>query len=229
MHEVIACVPGANGRGPASEMVAVYEMLLNGGVGWNGAVLLQPATVTRFTERVRVGMFDEVAQDPTDWSLGCFVGARVLGRHASPRAFGHGGSQSSIGFCDPELNFSVVLFCNGRPGAEHHRARLQALCGAVYEDVVNLKIARKAAAMQRARELAMHRVAGVSAPPPPPAGDEAAGDSCCSSSPLRERGLGRVVEPELPGEPHPQAEDLPADFAPGPGDIPSYQQTGDLT
>ena len=31
LNEATACVPGANGRGPANEWVAVYEMLLNGG------------------------------------------------------------------------------------------------------------------------------------------------------------------------------------------------------
>lgn len=125
-------------------------------------MLLQPATVAKYTKRARVGMFDEVAQDPTDWTLGCFIGTKVLGKHADPNTFGHGGSQSSIGFCDPELNFTAVLCCNGRPGPERHRARLQALCSAVYEDVLALKSSRS---KEQAKEAVMRRVAEQQASP----------------------------------------------------------------
>jgi CubicO group peptidase (beta-lactamase class C family) len=66
--EAMACVPGANGRAPASEMIKAYEMLLLGGIGANGCRLLTPETVAKYTSRARVGMEDEVTKDATDWS-----------------------------------------------------------------------------------------------------------------------------------------------------------------
>jgi CubicO group peptidase (beta-lactamase class C family) len=57
------------------------------------------------------------------------------GPHASPRAYGHGGSQSSISFADPEHELAVAIVCNGTPGEEAHQRRMRAVVAAVYEDL----------------------------------------------------------------------------------------------
>ena len=133
--EVSACIPAANGRAPACQWIKVYEMLLRGGVGADGTQLLQPTTVARFTRRERVGMFDEVTRSDCDWSLGCFVGAKIVGPYASPDVYGHGGSQSSIAFCDPDKSLVCCLYLNTRPGPQKHEERLQTLCTLLYEDL----------------------------------------------------------------------------------------------
>jgi CubicO group peptidase (beta-lactamase class C family) len=57
------------------------------------------------------------------------------GPHASPRAFGHGGVQSSIGFADPEFGLAVAWACNGQPGEPRHLLRNDAVNAALYEDL----------------------------------------------------------------------------------------------
>ena len=145
----MATVPGSNGRGPAREFLRVFEMLTNGGVGPNGARILQPETVSVFTRRHRVGMFDAVQGILVDWTLGLFVrtgnGSQITGEHASKDTFGHGGSQSSVGFCDPVHGLTVVIFCNTRPGPKHHYARMCAISTAIYKDLGLVPLARSLA------------------------------------------------------------------------------------
>jgi len=57
------------------------------------------------------------------------------GPHCSPRTFGHGGSQCSIGFCDPEHCLVVAWVCNGRCGEGRHQRRNRAINTAIYEDL----------------------------------------------------------------------------------------------
>ena len=56
------------------------------------------------------------------------------GVHAAPDTFGHGGSQSSMGFVDRTRGLAVTIICNGRPGAKAHYERMARLSTAVYED-----------------------------------------------------------------------------------------------
>ena len=72
-HEVMASVPGSNGRGPAREWLKVFECLTNGGVGANGTRILAEKTVRMFSRRHRIGMFDVVQGILCDWTLGLFV------------------------------------------------------------------------------------------------------------------------------------------------------------
>ena len=61
--------------------------------------------------------------------------ARSTGDHATANTFGHGGSQSSVGFCDPVHKLSVIIFCNTRPGPKHHYERMRAISTAIYQDL----------------------------------------------------------------------------------------------
>ena len=60
------------------------------------------------TARHRVGLYDETFHAQCDWGLGFAVDAFAMGRHASPRAFGHGGALSAISFADPEHGLVAV-------------------------------------------------------------------------------------------------------------------------
>jgi len=133
--EVTGCVPGANGRGPACQWLRLFEMLLREGVGRDGVRLLNASTVKKLTRRFRVGMYDIVQGIQCDWTLGLFVGSSVVGPHASPDSYGHGGSQSSLGWCDPLHKLSAVIVCNTRPGPKIHHERAVRIATAIYEDL----------------------------------------------------------------------------------------------
>ena len=134
-NEVTACVPGSNMRGPAHQCLCLFDMLVNEGVSSEGVRLLRPETVRKMTKRHRIGMYDVVQGVVCDWSLGLFVGSSLTGEHSSSEAYGHGGSQSSMGFCDPEHKLAAVVFCNTRPGPKHHYERMAAISTAIYEDL----------------------------------------------------------------------------------------------
>ena len=58
-----------------------------------------------------------------------------FGPHASPRAFGHGGSQSSGALADPEHGLAAALTCTGMPGDAAHSRRVHDVWAALYEDL----------------------------------------------------------------------------------------------
>ncbi|MEX0718803.1 MAG: serine hydrolase domain-containing protein [Planctomycetaceae bacterium] len=135
--------PGSNCRGPVRELAHFYRMLLRDGE-LDGVRLLQPETVRELVRPRRVGMYDETFRHVVDFGLGVLVdskrhGAETIpygfGRHASSRTFGHGGAQSSIGFCDPERELVVVWVANGLIGEPRHQRRNREINEAVYEDV----------------------------------------------------------------------------------------------
>lgn len=134
--------PGANGRGPMRELGRFYQMLSNGG-SLNGTTILSPQTVEAFTAHQRVGLFDHTFQHLLDWGFGFLVGSNHYGpnipygygEHSSSRTFGHSGSQSSAGFCDPEHGLVVAVVCNGTPGEAKHQARMRGIYAALYEDL----------------------------------------------------------------------------------------------
>ena len=125
------------------ELAAFYEMLL--GQGSRGAVrLLKPQTVWQMTARVREGMFDETFRHTMDWGLGLIINSNRYGvetvpygygRHASASTFGHGGSQSSSAFADPERELVVAVVLNGMPGERKHNNRIRDINSAIYEDL----------------------------------------------------------------------------------------------
>ena len=127
-------IPGANGRGPMRELRRLYEMFL--GEGAHGDVrLLSPQTVAALGARHRVGMIDETFGIDINWGLGLAVDSYIMGRHCSPRTFGHGGAQSSAAFCDPEQGVAVAVVCNGMPGGNRHAVRMDAIASAIYTDL----------------------------------------------------------------------------------------------
>lgn len=139
----VICRPSGNGHGPIRELGRLYEMLRERG-SLNGVRVLLPQTVEALTARHRAGMLDHTFQFVMDWGLGFILNTNVAGEDAmpygygpsaSPRTFGHGGHQSSAGFCDPERGLVVALVFNGKPGEVAHHARRAAVMRAIYEDV----------------------------------------------------------------------------------------------
>ncbi len=140
---IMRCVPGGSGRGPARELGRFYEMLL--GMGQlNGTRILLPQTVAAITARHRTGLEDEGFGHIIDMGLGFYVNSNLygeesvpygFGRHASMRAFGNAGYQSSIAFVDPDARLVVVCIFNGTPGDDVHQIRNREANSAIYEDL----------------------------------------------------------------------------------------------
>ena len=128
------CIPGGGGRGPARQLGRLYEALLAHGELAGNRVLL-PQTVEALTARHRVGLYDETYHVPCDWGLGFAIDAFAMGRHSSPRAFGHGGALSAISFADPEHRLVGVVQVNGMCSNDDHYLRMDAVTSALYEDL----------------------------------------------------------------------------------------------
>lgn len=127
-------MPGGNGRGPMHQFARFYEMLLGNGQR-DGVRVLSPVAVAAISARHRTEMLDEIFGIVLDWGLGFAIDTFAMGRHCSRRAFGHGGHQSSIGFCDPVHGVVLTVVCNGMPGRDRHSARLDAVSTAAYVDL----------------------------------------------------------------------------------------------
>ncbi len=140
---VVGCSPGSNGYGPIRELGRFYEMLLAGGT-WQGRRLLRRPTVEALITPHRVGLLDRTFKVKLDWGLGFICNSRHYGedlipygygRHASRRAFGHSGFQSSTGFADPVHGLAAAVAVNGQPGEPRHTERFRELAEAIYEDL----------------------------------------------------------------------------------------------
>jgi CubicO group peptidase (beta-lactamase class C family) len=134
--------PGAGARGPARELAMFYEMLLRRGLNAAGRRVLLSQSVEALTARHRVGMLDDTFKHIIDWGLGFIINSNQYGvetvpygygRHASPRAFGHGGRQCCTGFADPVHGLAAALIFSGAPGEEAHQARMRDVLSSLYE------------------------------------------------------------------------------------------------
>lgn len=135
--------PGSSATGRIGELGCFYQMLWRRGVTAEGRVL-SPETVDLITSRQRVGMFDLTLAHIIDFGLGFLIdsnqyGADTVpygyGRFSSERTFGHGGAQSSQGYCDPDRDLIVAYAFNGRPGEPQHNRRCRQLNEALYRDL----------------------------------------------------------------------------------------------
>lgn len=134
---VSAPSPGSNTWGPIRELGRFYETLRTGG-------LIREETLTAMTSRQRIGQFDATLGHIIDFGLGFLIdsnqyGADTVpygyGRYCSPRTFGHGGAQSSQGYCDPDHELVVAYLFNGRAGEPQHNRRCRAFNEALYLDL----------------------------------------------------------------------------------------------
>ena len=145
-HDLAHCsaaAPGGNTRGPVRQLGRFYQCLLSGGV-LDGIRILQSETVADLTMRHRVGAFDQTLQHVVDFGLGVIIDSNCYGaetvpygysRYCSERTFGHGGSQSSVGFADPEYGLVVCYVADRRVGEPRHQKRHREIVNAIYEDL----------------------------------------------------------------------------------------------
>lgn len=148
--------PGSNAYGPIRQLGRFYEMLLAGG-RWEGRQILSEQRVQQWTSPQRVGLYDHTFKYPVDWGLGFIIQSQQnspepmpygFGPHASRRAFGHAGMQSSVGLADPAHGLAVAIAFNGMPGEMRHQRRMHAILAALYEDLGLAQPTSSSAALQ---------------------------------------------------------------------------------
>ncbi|HEX3915889.1 MAG TPA: serine hydrolase domain-containing protein [Caulobacteraceae bacterium] len=144
--QLMHTMPGGNGRGPMNQLARLLELMRRGGE-LDGVRIVSPQTVDAMTARHRCGLHDDNFGQVLDWGLGLTLDSRIhhggathlygYGPHASPRAYGHSGFRTTLAFCDPEYGLVVTCAWNGMVADDHiHSERQNALCGAIYEDLV---------------------------------------------------------------------------------------------
>jgi CubicO group peptidase (beta-lactamase class C family) len=145
---VTRCNPPGGAHGPMRELGRFYEMMLGKGE-LAGARVLLPQTAEAMVARHRANMYDLTMGHIIDWGLGFIVDSKSysadaagmdtvpygFGRYCSSRTFGHGGSQSSISFCDPVRGLVAAVICNGMPGEDRNKQRFRGINAALYEDL----------------------------------------------------------------------------------------------
>jgi CubicO group peptidase (beta-lactamase class C family) len=103
-----------------------------------GKRVLRAETVAEFTKVHRPdapNFKGKAGTTAAAWGLGISRQRGVGGVHSSPQTFGHGGSLSSLAFCDPEKRVVAAFVCNGRPKQAEHAARVREITAAIYEDL----------------------------------------------------------------------------------------------
>lgn len=136
--------PGGNLRGPIRELGVFFELLLRKGKLPDGTPFVSSSTIQQMTVRHRVNQFDQTFQHIVDFGLGVICNSNRhgletvpygFGRYASESAFGHGGSQCSMGFCDPQHGLVVAWSANGFCGEGQHQRRNRLINEAIYKDL----------------------------------------------------------------------------------------------
>lgn len=142
-HAFASARPSGSGVGPAGDLLRFFAALLGKGQ-LDGSRVLGPQTVDAMCARHRAGLSDETFGAIVDWGLGVMVNSWQYkrrpapygyGDHASMRTFGHGGSQSSVAFADPDAGLAAVVIFNGMAGESGHHRRTQPVLNALYEDL----------------------------------------------------------------------------------------------
>lgn len=123
--------------GTSRDLARFYRTLMAGGINPDsGQRILQPASMKKFLHRWRQGMKDQTFLHIVDFGLGVILdsnryGATTVpygfGTTSSDRAFGHGGSRSSIGFADPATDLVVACCLIGQVSEPRHQARMREL------------------------------------------------------------------------------------------------------
>jgi CubicO group peptidase (beta-lactamase class C family) len=132
-------LPGVNTRGPMADLGRFFEVLLAGGQAPGGRIAA-PTTIAALTARHRNGIRDAFGN--ADWGLGFRLECGHIdpelisfSKHSSPRSYGHDGLWTAIVFADPDADLVVALHLNGKTRQDQHRARLDKICDAIYEDL----------------------------------------------------------------------------------------------
>jgi CubicO group peptidase (beta-lactamase class C family) len=130
-------------RGTMSDLAGLYRALLNPELF---AGVLPADLVGSLSVPARVGLRDHgwmSGGSAIDWTLIGMLesrrngrAAQLLGRYSSDAAFGHFGQHVTTGFADPEPGLSAAFSVTGMLPPVPRYLRTQAVCGAIYSDVL---------------------------------------------------------------------------------------------
>ena len=131
-----AGVPGGGAYGTARGMVALYQMMLQGGT-LNGVQFLSPRTLAYAIRNYTADRVDAFMGIPMHRGLGphlrgTSIGIRGLGTLANPETFGHGGVGTSYCWADPQSGFSFAYITNSRVPDPWHSVRLDQVSNLIH-------------------------------------------------------------------------------------------------
>ncbi len=132
----LAGAPGAGAYGTARGMVALYQMMLQGG-RLGEVQLLSPRTLEYAIRNYTGDRVDEFMGMPMHRGLGPHLrghtpGIRGLGSLAHPSTFGHGGVGTSYCWADPSTGLSFAYITNARVGEPWHSVRMDQVSNLVH-------------------------------------------------------------------------------------------------
>ena len=135
-----AGVPGGGAYGTARGMVALYQMMLQGG-RLGEVQLLSPRTLQYAIQNYTGERVDEFMGMPMHRGLGPHLrghspGIRGLGSLAHPLTYGHGGVGTSYCWADPASGVSFAYITNARVPDPWHSVRLDQVCNLVHAALI---------------------------------------------------------------------------------------------
>jgi CubicO group peptidase (beta-lactamase class C family) len=131
-----AGVPGGGAYGTARSMVALYQMMLQGG-NLNGIQFVSPRTLSYAIKNYTADRQDEFWGMPMQRGLGPHLrGENIdilgLGTLAKHDTFGHGGVGTSYCWADPQSGFSFAYLSNSRIPDDWHALRMNQVSNLVH-------------------------------------------------------------------------------------------------
>ena len=123
--------------GSSADLARFYRTLMAGGIHPDtGQRILRQDSMQKFLHRWREGRKDLTFLHPVDFGLGIILDSNRYGISTVPygfgdassdRAFGHGGSRSSIAFADPSVDLVVAFCLIGQVSEPRHQTRMREL------------------------------------------------------------------------------------------------------
>ena len=135
-----AGVPGGGAYGTARGMMALYQMMLQGG-RLGDVQLVSPRTLRYAIQNYTGDRVDEFMGMPMHRGLGPHLrgtteNIRGLGTTAHPTAFGHGGVGTSYCWGDPASGVSFAYITNNRIPDPWHSKRLDLVANLVHSAIL---------------------------------------------------------------------------------------------
>ena len=135
-----AGVPGGGAYGTARGMMALYQMMLQGG-RLGDVQLVSPRTLRYAIQNYTGDRVDEFMGMPMHRGLGPHLrghspGIRGLGSLAHPLTFGHGGVGTSYCWADPSSGLSFAYITNARVPDPWHSVRLDQVSNLVHAAII---------------------------------------------------------------------------------------------
>jgi CubicO group peptidase (beta-lactamase class C family) len=135
-----AGAPGGGGYGTARGMVALYQMMINGGE-LNSVRVLSPRMLAYAIRNHTGDRVDEFMGMPMHRGLGPHLrgktaSVRGLGALAAPEAFGHGGVGTSYCWGDPTSGVSFAYITNNRLPDPWHSERLDTVSNLIHAAIL---------------------------------------------------------------------------------------------